>query len=397
MPNDSHTMTTNRSQGMISTRTHGLIDYSVALTLGGLAASGLFPRKVSRLLGVAGFFHAGYSAITDYEAGFTAKIGMREHLQLDTAGALVLGFAGLTMRRQPGWARSFLIGSALAELAAVSLSSAEPESGPGQGLGPIDRSLGGPTGPEQIGYPPLDTPKPVADDVYIVDSTMPGPVGSIMPVRMTVIRLPNGDLLLHSPTPFSYKLKQALEEIGPIRHLVAPSTVHWLFVKDWQRSCPEATTWGSPELRQRRQVRKSGLRIDRDIYDGAPAEWQGALTVTTIKAGLGFREIAFFHQVTSTLVLTDMVLNLEEPKVPPLMRPLLRAFGSLAPSAMPPPYVRAIVRMQRDMAASAAHSLLARQPQRVIFAHGLWFDTDGTQRLRHAWRWLLQPNQAAIA
>ena len=75
--------------------------------------------------------------------------------------------------------------------------------------------------------------------------------------------------------------------------------------------------------------------------------------------------------------------------MPAPLRPLLRLFGSLAPGAMPPPYLRAVVRMRRPEAARAAKRLVGLAPERVVFAHGRWFERDGTARLRHALRWLL--------
>jgi hypothetical protein len=33
--------------------------------------------------------------------------------------------------------------------------------------------------------------------------------------------------------------------------------------------------------------------------------------------------------------------------------------------------------------------MLSWQPERVVFAHGRWFERDGTARLRHAFRWIL--------
>lgn len=374
---------------MISTRTHGLIDYGVAAFLGGLALGSNLPRPVRRLLGAAGSVHAGYSMLTDYEAGLYPQLGMRQHLALDTAGALAIGAAGVLMRRQPKPVRAMLMTAAIAELTVVALSSPDAPSGPGQGYGPIDRSLGQPTRPDRIGYPPLDTPKPVTDGIFVVDSIMSGVLGALLPVRMTVIRLPNGDLLLHSPTQFTFRLKEALEAIGPIRHLVAPNTTHWMFLRDWQRACPQATTWAAPGLRDRRQVQRSGLRLDRDLPDGSPPEWDGAITLLTVPGGLGFHEVGLFHPASSTLVLTDLVLNLEEPKVPALFRPVLRLFGSMAPEGMPPPYLRAAVKLRRQPAAEAALRLLALRPERVIFAHGKWFERDGTDRLRRSWRWLL--------
>jgi hypothetical protein len=378
---------------MISTRTHGLIDYSVATLMGALACASTLPRPVRRVLGTAGGFHAGYSALTDYEAGFVAKLGMRQHLALDTAGALAVGAAGLLMRRQPAWVRALLVGMAAAEITVVSLSSAEPVSGPGQGFGPIDRSLGRPTAEGRIGYPPLDTPKPVAEDVWVVDSIMSGLLGAVLPVRMTVIRLPDGGLLLHSPTRFTFALKTALEAIGPIRHLVAPNIAHWLFLRDWQRTCVEATAWAAPGLRQRRQVRRSGLRLDHDLGDTPPADWGDAIGLVRISGGLNFNEIALFHRASSTLVLTDLVMNLEPPKVPGFIRPVFGLFGSLAPEGMPPPYLRAVVRLRADAAAMAAQAL-ALNPKQVIFAHGTWFEADGARRLRRSWRWLLGPAPA---
>ena len=218
---------------------------------------------------------------------------------------------------------------------------------------------------------------------------MPGLVGKVLPVRMTAIRLPDGGLLLHSPTRYGIPLKQELEKIGPIRHLVAPNVAHWTFLQDWQRACPDATTWAAPGLRERSQVKQSGVRLDRDLSDVPPPEWGGAIELATVPGGLGFHEVAMFHRPTRTLVLTDLVLNLEADKLPAAVRPVARVFGVTAPDGMPPPYLRGIIKLDREEAARQAKHLLALQPERVIFAHGRWFERDGTAALRRSLRWLL--------
>ena len=375
---------------MISTRLHGLIDYAVASLLGGLATSSSLPPPVRRVLGGASAYHLSYTPLTDFEAGVQPRINMRQHLALDAIGGAVLIGAGLLMRRQPDRARGLLIAAGMSELAVVAFSSATPVSGPGQGSGAVERLMGvAAESSEQASYPPLDTPKPVAPDIYIVDSVLPGVIGKAVPARMTVIRLPNGDLMLHSPTRFSLSLKGELEQLGHIRHLVAPNFAHWIFLKEWQDACPEATTWAAPGLRDRSQVRKSGLRLDRDLSGTAPPEWGGTVEQALVPGGLGFREIAFFHRPTRTLVLTDLVLNLEAEKMPSVMRPLLRLFGSAAPDGMPPPYLRAIVKLRHSEAARAASRLLDLRPERVIFAHGRWFEQDATAALRRSFRWLV--------
>ena len=372
---------------MISTRLHGAIDYAVAALLGSLAISRRLPPPVRRTLGAASLYHSSYTPLTDFEAGLASRVTMQQHLALDVLGGAALCGAAVLMRRQPAGARALLFAFGLSELTVVAFSSARAESGPGGGKGLAERMLG--ASPSSVAYPPLDTPKPVADGVHVVDSVMPGLLGKVLPVRMTVLRLPDGGLLLHSPTPYGIALRAELERIGPIRHLVAPNTAHWVSMPDWQRACPDATTWAAPGLRDRSQVRESGVRLDRDLPGDAPAEWGGAVDLAIVPGGVGFREVALFHRPSRTLVLTDLVLNLESDKLPALVRPVAQAFGTTAPDGMPPPYLRAIFKLDREEARRQAAGLVALEPERVIFAHGRWFERDGTAQLRRSLRWLL--------
>lgn len=240
-----------------------------------------------------------------------------------------------------------------------------------------------------VTYPPLDVAKPVADGVWIVDSGPLRILGMPLPVRMTVIRLANGDLWLHSPTPYDDNLRRELERHGRIRHLVAPNMAHWMFVRDWQERCPDAVTWAAPGVRDRGQVKKSGLRIDRDLGDAPPPEWAGEMEHVVVPGGAGFREIDVFHRPSRTLVLTDLVVNLEAEKVPLLMRPFARLNGVIAPDGKPPIYLRLVIRARRQEAAAAATRLLALGPERVVFSHGRWFERDGTAALRRSLAWLV--------
>jgi hypothetical protein len=373
---------------MISTRVHGIIDYAVAALFGTLCLSGRLSPRVSRTLGAASAYHTLYSAVTDYEAGVAAKVTMRQHLALDAAGAVALVGAGLAMRRAHPLERALLMAAGLAEIAVVALSDSQPVSGPGQGSGVVGR-VAGSEGGSDAAYPPLDTLKPVADGVWIVDGAPIRVLGVPFPVRMTVIRLASGDLILHSPTQFTAGLGAELDRIGRVAHLVAPNSAHWTFLKAWQDACPAAATWAAPGLRDRAQVRRSGVRLDHDLGDAPPPAWAGEIALEVVPGGLGFREVAVFHRPSRTLVLTDLVVNLEAEKMPALVRPGLRLLGATAPDGMAPTHVRTIVEIERDAAARAAERVLAWQPERVVFAHGQWFERDGAARLRRSWRWLL--------
>ena len=103
-----------------------------------------------------------------------------------------------------------------------------------------------------------------------------------------------------------------LERLGRVRHLVAANVLHWRFIKAWQRNCPASVTWAVPGLRKRRQVQEAGLRFDCELRDAAPEDWGDEMKQVIMRGAFGFEEVEFFHSETRTLILTDLVVNLEE-------------------------------------------------------------------------------------
>jgi Domain of unknown function (DUF4336) len=243
----------------------------------------------------------------------------------------------------------------------------------------------------EVTYPPLDVLKPVAENVWIVDSGPLKAAGLVpLPVRMTVIRLADNGLLLHSPTRFDVDLRGQMEGMGPVRHLVAPNSAHWTFVKAWQERIPEATTWAAPGLRERSQVQKSGVRLDHDLGPAMVDRWPAELEQIRMPGIGGFCEVCLFHAGSRTLILTDLVQNLESRKLPLLFRPFAALAGVTAPDGKAPVYLRAIVRANGDVAKAAARRLVALKPDRVIFTHGRWFETDAAARLESSLHWLVK-------
>jgi hypothetical protein len=238
-------------------------------------------------------------------------------------------------------------------------------------------------------YPPLDTLKPVAAGIWIFDSGPLRLLGLAIPVRMTVIQLASSGLILHSATRFTPELKDALDPIGPVEHMVAPNSAHWTFIKQWQAHFPTAQTWAAPGLRQRSQVRRSGVRLDHRLGAQAPEVWSGEIEQVIVPGLGGFAEVALFHKASRTLVLTDLVQNFEAEKLPRLVRPAAHLLGVTAPVGKAPAYLRTIVKLKGQEACQAAQRLVALQPERVIFSHGRWFERDGANRLRQSLSWLL--------
>ncbi len=90
------------------------------------------------------------------------------------------------------------------------------------------------------------------------------------------------------------------------------------------------------------------------------------------------------------LALTDLVVNLEPEKLPFWMRPGAAAVGSTAPDGKAPIYLRLAVSARRREARTAAERLIGLKPEKVVFAHGRWFEYDGAARLRASLKWLIE-------
>jgi hypothetical protein len=241
-------------------------------------------------------------------------------------------------------------------------------------------------------YHPLNVLKPVAPDVWIVDGPLmrTGPGGIIaIPIRMTIARLPDGKLWLHSPVQFDPALASAVQALGDIGHLVAPNLAHNSFIGDWQRAFPDAVLYAVEGVAKHAAKQKRPLRVDAAISADPDPRWGSAFAVVLTRSSY-MTEAAFFHNASRTLILTDLIENFEPEKVhSAIMRLGLRAASTLAPHGSTPRYLRlTFLGKRRRQLRAAARLMLSCDPARVIFAHGRWFESDGTGKLRAALQWL---------
>jgi short-subunit dehydrogenase len=230
--------------------------------------------------------------------------------------------------------------------------------------------------------------KQATDHIWVHDDAPISAAGIPVPIRMTVIRLGDGGLLLHSPTRYSQAVASGLERLGRVRFLLAPNIAHWMFLQDWQRAYPEAATYAVPGLADRPQVRTSGLRIDREVNGAVPPEWGHDLEIVEVTAAM-FREVELFDKRSRTLILTDLIQDLDPDSLPPLGKLAARLAGNAKPGGQAPIHLRLLLRLGGRSVKTAARRLIDLAPERVIFAHGDWFEAQGTKRLRRSLRWLI--------
>lgn len=241
-----------------------------------------------------------------------------------------------------------------------------------------------------VAYTPLGVLKPFAPSLWIVDGPEIGMrvLGMRMPfpTRMTVVRLPSGRLWVHSPIAWDDALGAALAELGEVAFLVAPNTLHYWYLEDWQARFPAARSYAPPGLARR--ARKP-VRVDETLGDGPPAAWEGCFE-QAVALGPILTEAVFWHIPSRTLILTDLIENFELRRVRSrLLRWVLGVAGGADPDGRAPWDMRLSFLGHRRKLRAVVARMVAWAPERIVVAHGRCYDGDGITELRRAFRWIL--------
>ena len=219
--------------------------------------------------------------------------------------------------------------------------------------------------------------------------------------RMTVVRLPNGELVLISPLPLKNGDRALLDTLGTVNHLIAPNRFHHLYFGDAQALYPHAQAWGVDGLAQKRP----DLRFD-DTLDH-PGHWGGVLHYLPLRGIASITpqgiqplyETVFWHQPSKTLILIDIAFNFDD-TFPFRSRWAARVLGSYR--TLRPSRLEKWGSFDKAAVEQSIRQVLNWEFDRVIPAHGSIVETNGKAQLQAGYEWLLgrslepQQNLAAL-
>ena len=208
--------------------------------------------------------------------------------------------------------------------------------------------------------------------------------GTRFPHVMTVIRLRNGSLVLHSPCFPSAGLYSELQLLGDVAHVVAPNWFHDLYLTEYKANYPNAVFWG-PRFLHRLKPRV----IDRVIEDMIETPWSQEMHHTAIRGFLTFDEVVFLHVPTRTAIVADFLMNVTADRTTPPYTRFMYKLSGVDGKLVVIPYLRWFSPTSRAELRRAARCLVRWQPERLIVAHGSPITGDAMPRLREALDWLL--------
>src|SRR5438552_248051 len=106
-------------------------------------------------------------------------------------------------------------------------------------------------------------------NIWIADGSNVAVIGFRYPTRMAVMRLSNGSLFIWSPIQLTDSLRTEVDAVGQVRHIIAPNSLHHLFLAEWKRAYPGARVYAPPGLRKKRQ----DVLFDADLGSEPGQDW----------------------------------------------------------------------------------------------------------------------------
>lgn len=204
-----------------------------------------------------------------------------------------------------------------------------------------------------------------------------GPIS--LTTRMTVVRLRDGSLWVHSPISPTQELIEELKKVGTVRYVVAPNKTHHLFFLAFLHAHPSAQGFIAVGLESKRP----DLRVFQHSSGDAP--WRSELRGFFIEGLPILNETVWFHSDTGTLILTDLLFCFAEESrgIAALAAKLLGVHGRLGMSR-----TMKFATKDKQALARSVLPLLSLPVQRVIVAHDQIIDEQPRAKLTQAFAWL---------
>jgi len=223
----------------------------------------------------------------------------------------------------------------------------------------------------------------IAPDIHGATSEIKMPGGVHFPLRMTIVCLPDGALWLHSPIRIDDALAAEIERLGKVSYLVAPNCFHHLFVKKAQRRWPDAKIYAAPGLEKKRP----DMPIEAGLTEQAPEVWSDVMNQYVVEGVPKLGEVVFLHKPSKTLIVTDLLFNIVEPKgwQSKLAFTLAGVKGRFAQSRL----IRTVTK-DRKRAGEVCRGILAQDFERVVVTHGEIVTEDVKARMEKGLAWMLR-------
>jgi hypothetical protein len=200
---------------------------------------------------------------------------------------------------------------------------------------------------------------------------------------MAVVRLSGGDVWVWSPVALTDELADAVNTVGPVRHIVSPNKIHHLFLAQWSVRWPDARLYAPPGLAKR----KPDLRFDAPLDDDADPAWAMDIDQVIFHGSFVMEEVAFFHRESRTALICDLIQRFPEADAKGWKGIVMRLDGLVGDQGSTPREWR-LSFLRRERARAAREQVLRWKPEKLLVAHGECAHSGASAIIENALRWI---------
>ncbi|NHK26677.1 DUF4336 domain-containing protein [Parvularcula flava] len=222
-----------------------------------------------------------------------------------------------------------------------------------------------------------------ADSLWLADGGTVEVFGFAYPTRMAVIRLADGGVFIWSPIELTDALREQVEALGPVRYIVAPNTLHHLYLGDWKAAFPDAELIGAPGLPEKRD----DLTFDDILSDQPNAGWAGEIDQCPIMGNKITTEVVFFHRSSGTVLFTDLLQQYPKGWFSGWRALVAKLDLMMEPEPSVPRKFR-LAFTDKPAAHASLEKVLNWPAEKIVMAHGTPVVQDARGYLRRAFAWL---------
>ena len=229
--------------------------------------------------------------------------------------------------------------------------------------------------------------EPFASELWLFDGpAVTGAGGFRFPTHMVVIRLPGaGGLWVWSPVALTEDVRRTVDALGPVRHLIAPNTLHHTFLAEWTACYPEAQVYAAPGLTQE----VAATTIHSTLADEADPAWAGVIDQVVVRGNRITTEVVFYHRSSATVLVTDLVQQIPRGWYRGWRAMVARLDLMTAPRPSVPRKFR-MSTTDKFTARADVSRILEWPADSLVMAHGAPLPSGGKDALRQAFEWLLR-------
>ena len=225
--------------------------------------------------------------------------------------------------------------------------------------------------------------KQFGHEIWVADGPNVDIAGFHYPTRMAVIRRSEGRLFIWSPIQLTDILRAEVDALGQVRHIVAPNSLHHLFLPEWKDAYPGAKVYAPPGLRKKRK----DIGFDADLGDAPNPDWAGEIDQVLMQGNFITTEVVFFHITSGTVLFTDLIQQLPADLFSGWRALVAKLDLMVGPEPSVPRKFR-VAFTNRRTARDSLKRIFTWPAEKVLMAHGTPVQKDARAFLQRAFKWL---------